>query len=134
MKWVRFQISQNHANTGEKYEIFTPNRDTIQEFFAVWMQQYAFHFSSRPIFEFTNVWYYNAGSLGSNLKTKTSDMYFLHKKLAVTVLNNGVKHWNLDASKLTVLHGIVFAHEMYKYKWCNSNTICIYVYHIILLL
>ena len=55
MQWDRFQISQNHANTAEKYEIFTPNRDTIQEFFAVWMQQYAFHFSSRPIFEFTNV-------------------------------------------------------------------------------
>jgi len=31
VQWVRFQISQNHANTGEKYEIFTPNRDTIQE-------------------------------------------------------------------------------------------------------
>jgi len=53
MQWVRFQISQNHANTAEKYEICTPNRDTIQEFFAVWMQQYAFHFSS--IFEFTNL-------------------------------------------------------------------------------
>jgi len=32
VQWVRFQISQNHANTGEKYEIFTPNRDTIQVF------------------------------------------------------------------------------------------------------
>jgi len=31
VQFVRFQISQNHAKTGEKYEIFTPNRDTIQE-------------------------------------------------------------------------------------------------------
>jgi len=33
VQWVKFQVSQNYANTGEMYEIFTPNRDTIQEFF-----------------------------------------------------------------------------------------------------
>ena len=88
MQWVRFQISQNHANTGEKYEIFTPNSDTIQEFIL----QYGcnnMHFIL-VVGLYLNL-YYNAGNLGSNLKTKTLDIYFCIKKLAVTVLKNGVK-------------------------------------------
>ena len=122
MQWVsKFHKIMQTLEKSMKFshQIGIPYRS----FFAVWMQQYAYHFNS--IFEFTNLWYCNAGNLGLNLKTKTSDIYFLHKMLAVTVL---WKHQNLDASKLTVLHGIVFAHEMYKCTWCNSNTICIYVY------